>query len=1130
MSLRFIVGSSGQGKTTHVIREVVERSKESLQNKYFVIVPEQFSLEMQRKIVEDHPQHGFFNIDILSFYRLAYRVFDECQFQPKDILEDLGVSMLLKKILAEHEEEFPYFKKSIKKAGFIDELKSILMELVCYEVSGNQLIEVAEQLQGKYGLELKCRELGKIYEYFMDELKGRFMVSEQILDVLCDFVSSSALLRDGIFYFDGFTGFTPVQLRFLKELLPFAKQINITLTMPGEMAGFMEKEPEELFFFSKKTEKALFRICQETHSFMEEPLILQSEVGPRFQDSPEIAFLEKNIFRSVKKVYEKSLEDIHTIACRNPEMEADFVMHKIEQLVRTQKYRYRDFAVLTGNTGAYAAAFQRKAELLQIPLFEDAKKKVSYHSGVETIRALFHLTEMDYSYESVFRYLKSGMSGLSDEETDLLENYVLSTGIRGYNMWKKPFVRKLSQMEEDMAEQLQQLRIRFLQETEACFLAFRDKESTTRTKMTVLYETLCNLDYAGKLEQLAQEEEKKANYVREKEYRQLFELLIALMDKIVGIFGEEVLPISELSEIMDAGLDALGLGVVPLSMDQVLLGDLKRTRLPDVKVLFIVGMNEGMIPPSLEDKGIISDEERQILQKCGITLALQLSERSLEDEFYMYLAFTKPKNKLYFTYSFQDSAGKSLRPSLLFKECRRLFLHWRESRYPDEEKVYYFNADDSKSFLLEELKKAKTDVGEIMEKKASRMLFSYWYQKRELRSTLELMWKQKDMKRENCQLSENLIKKLFGRELKGSVTRLEKFAACPFQYYCIYGLELKEREEYRIRPVDLGNLFHHALERFSKRLKDSEYNWKNIPDELADEWIENAIYESEDNNLKDVMESTARNRYKAQTVSRILRRTIRVLKMHLKNSQMEPDRFELHFGRTDQLDAVHLPLKNGNQMQLEGFIDRVDVVEDDEQVILRVIDYKSGMQEFDMNDLYNGLQMQLVVYMNVASEVYQKETGKSVVPAGIFYYHLKDPIIKMDVADEEKVDKNFRMSGYANSSPDILEKMEDTSNFISAPVRLTKEGVPYKSSSVMDTEDFYRISDYTRQQITEMGEEIYAGHLPARPYKNDRRVACDFCAYASVCGFDPKIEGFSYRDIRKKTAKEVLEEIRKQVD
>lgn len=1130
MSLKFIIGSTGQGKTSQIIEEVIGRSKECPQKKYYVIVPEQFSLEMQRKIVEKHPQHGFFNIDILSFYRLAYRVFDECQFQPDKILEDLGVSMVLKKILTEHEEEFPFFKKSIKKAGFIDELKSMLMELLCYEVSWEQLQDVADQLQKHYSLELKCREMGKIFEYFLQEISGRFMVTEQILDVLCDFVSSSQLLQNGIFYFDGFTGFTPVQLRFLKELLPVAEQINISITMPGEIAGYTQKESEELFFFSKKTENALMGICQEAHEFMEEPLILCKEKPPRFMDNPELDFLEKNLFRSVRKVYEKPLENIHAISCRNPEVEADYVMHKIEQMVRTEGYRYRDFAILTGDTGEYAASFQRKAALLHIPLFEDTKKKVSYHSGVETIRALFHLTEMDYSYESVFRYLKSGMSGLSDEETDLLENYVISAGIRGYSMWKKPFTRRMNQMDEDSGERLQQLRTRFMDETELCYIALRDKKQNVRSKMTTLYKTLCNLDYAVKLNHLAERAEEEADYVREREYRQLFDLILEFMDKIVGIFGEECLPVRELSEIMDAGLDSLGLGVVPLSMDQVILGDLKRTRLPDIEILFIVGMNEGKIPPSLEDRGIISDEERQILQNCGITLSLQLSEQSLEDEFYMYLAFAKPRKKLFFTYSFQGNDGKSLRPSQLFKECGRLFSCWEEKRYPDEEKRYYFNVEDSKSLLLQELIKAKKDSGEILDNRAFRILLSYWYQKEELRPSLEFFWKQKDARSEPCRLSEELTRQLFGRELKGSVTRLEKFAACPFQYYCIYGLELREREEYRVRPADLGNLFHNALESFSKHLKESEYTWKSIPDELADKWIENALYESEDENLRDMFENTARNHYKLQTVSRILKRTIRILKMHLKNSQMEPDRFELHFGRTDQLDAVHLPLKNGNRMQLEGFIDRVDVLEEENQVLLRIIDYKSGIQQFDMNDLYNGLQMQLVIYMNVASEIYQKETGKKVIPAGIFYYHLKDPIVKMDIADEDEVNKSFRMSGYANSMPEILEKIEDTSNFISASVRLTKQGAPYKTSSVMDTEDFYRISDYTKQKIMEMGEEIYAGFLPANPYKNDRKTACDFCSYASVCGFDPKLEGFTYRDIRKRSAKEVLEQIRKQVD
>ncbi|MCD8018344.1 MAG: hypothetical protein LUF92_01810, partial [Clostridiales bacterium] len=499
ISLRIISGRSGQGKTRYIMDEVIRLSAENPEKKYYVVVPEQFSLEMQTKLVERHPDHGYFNIDVLSFYRLAYRVFDECNFQPKDILEDLGVSLILKKIMTEHEDEFPFFKKSVRQAGFIDELKSMLMEFICYDVSWEELQELDEHLRDHLGLRSKCAELGRIYEYFDREISDRFMVAEQILDVLCTMAASSGMLREGIFYFDGFTGFTPVQLHFLEELLKVAEQVNISVTM--EEAPFGRMDGEELFFFSNKTVRSLAGICQEAGVEMEPPVHFFAEESPRFENA-ELSFLEKNMFRLNKKSYDGPVEHIHLTTCQNMDMEVDYVVHKIEQLVRTEGYRYRDVAVLTGNVEEYASAFRRKADILQIPLFVDSKQRVSYHSGVETLRALLHLAVMDYSYESVFRYLKYGMSDFTDEETEVMVNYLIWVGVRGYGMWKEHFVRRMSQISEEKAEMLEDMRRRFLGETEACVRVLKDRKYNVREKMTALYENMCRLHYDKKLNEL----------------------------------------------------------------------------------------------------------------------------------------------------------------------------------------------------------------------------------------------------------------------------------------------------------------------------------------------------------------------------------------------------------------------------------------------------------------------------------------------------------------------------------------------------------------------------------------------------------------------------------------------------
>ena len=1128
MALRFITGRSGQGKTEYLVQEVIRRSIECPEKQYYVIVPEQFSLEMQRKMVKKHPRHGFFNIDILSFHRLAYRIFAECRYQPGEILEDLGVSMMLRKILSEGEGDFLYFKKSMKKPGFIDELKSMLMEFIGYGVSWKQIEEVTGQLGENKSLCSKCEELGRIYERFEKAIEGRFMVTEQILDVAGEFTQKAPMLKDAVFYFDGFAGFTPVQLAFLKELFKVAGQINVTVTIPEFVPG-QKGMPEDLFHTSKKTADFLLLLCKENMQEVEEILNLKEEDAPRFRNNPEIAFLEKHIFQDIRESYEKNPERIHMTVCRNPDGEAEYVMHKIEQLVRQKKYRYRDFAVLSGDVAEYASAFKRKAAQLQIPVFEDIKKKVSYHSGVEAVRSLFHLAQMDYSYESVFRYLKSGMSDLMDEEVDYLENYVLYAGIRGFSMWKKPFVRRLKNKEESMIEELHLLQERFMKETADFCAVMRDKEASVKEKMEALYFAMKELNFEEKFTYRAQKAEDAGDYVKATEYRQLYSLLISLIDKVVMIFGEEKMSVKELGEVMDAGLDALGLGVVPLSMDQVVLGDLKRTRLHEIKVLFITGMNDGKIPPNLEDRGLLSDAEKDLLKECGISLSQSLLEQSMEDEFYMYMAFSKPTEELYFSYSVTDSDGAALRPSLLQKNLSRLFPLLSRKKYPEEERRYYFNQEDSREFLLESLLQLKKNTQQAEKNKAFLMLAKYWDTLPETRLQLERYSRYLESAYEEPKLSEKLMEDLYGKEISGSVTRLERFAACPYQYYCIYGLELKEREEYKIRPVDLGNLFHKALENFSKKVKESEYSWKTLPDEAQNQYISEALHSAMDENLTDVFCSSSRNQYKIKTVERIMRRTIGVLRVHLKNSEFEPDRFELHFGKRERLKEAEIPLADGRKMFLQGTIDRVDVCEEDDEILMRVIDYKSGAKKFEMEDFYYGLELQLIIYMNAAEELYQKDSHKQVTPAGVFYYQLQDPIIKADHAEKESLLKNFRMSGMANSDGDILNKLElPEGEFLSMPVRLKKSGEPYKNSPVMGTQDFYYMGDYARKKAAEIGGRIYKGEIRPRPYRNKKGTACDYCPFADVCGFDVKMPGFEYQSLQSLSVEEVLEKIREE--
>ena len=1127
MALQLILGGSGQGKTEYLMQEVVRESLAHPSRRFYVLVPEQFSLEMQRQMLERHPRHAFSNIDILSFHRLAYRVFDECGYQPARILEDLGVVMILKKVLMEHQEDLIFFRPSFRLPGFLDEMKSMLMEFINYGVTPSGLEEVCGSLEDYPGLKNKCQELSKIYFWFNESIRDHFMVAGQILDVLKDLVPSSKMLEEGIFYLDGYTGFTPIQLDFLEELLPRAREVKVTVTIPYLPDGKRRYPREDLFAFSEQTIYSLWDLCAKKNIEILDPVILDRAVPPRYGEGRELAHLESNMFRRIKKVWSEEPETIHMVSCPDPDSEAEFILLKIEELVRRRGYRYRDFAVLMGNEEDYPPAFIRKSRMLNIPLFVDTKKKMNYHSGAETIRSLFHLARMDYSYESVFRYLKSGMSGLSMEDVDYLENYIISSGVRGLSMWSRPFIRRLQDYSPEQVEKLEELRVAFLAETRSFARKIRDRETTVKEKITVLYETLRDLHLKDKLLEKADEADREEDYEKGKGYRQFYGNILDLMDKIVAIFGEEIMEEKELFSLLDAGLENLTLASPPLSMDQVILGDLKRTRLPGIKVLFFAGMNDGDIPPVPEDQGILTDEDKRILEKQGMTLSLDLTGRVLEDEFYMYLAFSKPEEELYLSCCETGAGGEARSPSILFNSLKGLYPRISMKKYPDRFRRYYFSEGDSREYLIRCMR--SWYEGRKPEDPAFYALFSYW--KEEHPRDLEdiFTWMEKDLSR--LPLPPDLVDELYGNKLEGSVTKMERFASCPFLFFCQYGLGLTERQEFKVAPIELGNLFHAALEYFSLKIREMGLSWSDLSEENTDSLLEEAVSSVMEEKIRDVIESSARNQYKKRMIRRILARTVEVLSRHLRKSSFEPDRFELKFGPGNDLNTTRIPLDDGREIAFRGVIDRVDICEEDDKLFLRIIDYKTGAKNFDFNALYYGLQLQLIIYLDAALEIYANEKHKKVEPAGIFYYRIQDPIQKASDVSADKLMNVFRMSGYANSDPEILRLLEDGQGSMeSFDLTLNKDGSPRKGSHVMDTLHFEQVGEYVRHTVKRMGERIFAGEIAASPYFLDKKDPCSYCAYASVCGFEEGRPGHEYRVLPKCKDELILEKIGEEVD
>ena len=1057
--------------------------------------------------------------------------------------------MVLRRILSRKEDELAYFKKSVRKAGFVDEMKSALMEMVSYGVSWQDLEAAAGKLEDRPVLQAKCREMALVFSEFEREISGRYMVTEQILTLASDFVSSSGLTRDNEFYFDGFTGFTPVQLDFLAELLAVAGNVHVTVTIPageGIEAEALLSDGEELFSFSRKFVGSLLDLCRETKADLLPLTALSQEPGPRFRNNPELYFLEEHAFRIRKKAWEDVPSHLHITACHRQDDEVDFALRQVEYLVRKRGIRYRDCALLCGDVSEYEMAFRRKAEILNIPVFVDSKKRISYHSGVEALRALLHLAEKDYSYESVFRYLKAGMSDLEDEETDFLENYVLSAGIRGRSMWSKPFERRLAGKSQETLDRLETLRRKLMEETGEFVISCRGKKVTVRERMEALFMVMDRLDFPGKLERMAREAEETGDHIRAGEHRRLFQLLLDLLDKIVMIFGEEIMTLKEVSEILDAGLETLGLGLAPLTMDQLVLGDLKRSRLTDIKVLFILGMNDGKIPPVLEDVGLLKDEDKELLREYGLSLSSGLLERSMEDEFYMYMAFSRPSEDLYFSYSSIGRGNDQLRPSPLIGACKGLFPRLEEQAYPADTGSCYFGIGDSRQLLIEGLGKIRQkrpawlerpDGGKTLEPdhddKVFLMLARYWMEEAGLQEEFASFLDKLNPGKRTRYVSPALVEELYGKELYSSVSRLETFSACPFSYLCNYGLELRDREEFVLQDTDFGNLFHAALRYFSDLVKRSGHRWKELPEEERTHFLEEAMRLAMEENKVEAFGGNARNEYQVSRVHRILDRTVRAIQLQLKNSSFEPDRFESPFGFRGQGGSTSFVLEDGRQLTLHGIIDRVDLCQEDKELLLRIVDYKSGDRNVSLEDIYFGLQLQLMLYLEAAVDIYGRETGKEVIPAGIFYYRFQDPLYRADSFEEDKYWQQFRMKGYANSSQDILDKLEEGYKglYSMSVERKKSDGSPTARSQVMTSEDFRDMRHHAVSAARKLAERIYSGEIAPEPYqKADKTDGCRYCRYLSVCGFGEGLFKDYYRRLQSLTSEEVLKRIREEED
>ena len=1111
MAIQFILGASGTGKTNYIYDKMIRESMKEGHNPIVFILPEQSNMAAEQDMVSMHPMGGTMDISILSFTRLAFKVFDELQVQTNDILDDYGKSMLLMKLMKENEDQLVYYKNMIGKPGFIDEVKSLMSEFYQYQITEETLTNAIAGLSPEKSLYHKLTDLKFLLHAFNEAMKDSYMVTEQILSQLKEVVSESELLKKAEIYFDGFTGFTPAQYDVMEELMKMGANLYISITMDEDIFGDNGYSEQGLFALEKQSVDKLCKLAERNRIKVIPHVGMKDNF--RLKENEELLHLERHLFRFPAVAYDDIPENVLVLSAKDSREEALYIAGTIKEYVMKQGYSYKDFSIVTGDLREQSALWAQIMSALNIPYFLDYSEVLAHNPIVELVGMVMKLFQTDFSYESVFSLLKTGLLNVDMSRVYDLENYALKYGVRGYDWWNKAFRGKVKGLHD-----INQTRKEFMDLLGELAKVFRKNTAKTKEYVSALYDFMSTICMAEHLHEMSIFMEEKGKLREAGAYMQAYNKFVSVLDKTIDILGEEEIARDDFIEVVLTGISDVRLGVIPSTLDQVVIGDIERTRLHHVKVVFVAGANEGILPKNASGQGILVDKDRRKLKDMNVVLASDSKEEMFAQQYYLYLQMVQPKQGLVITYRQSDEKGAELRPSYFVKRIQQIFPKLVVGQVENEVRVLLpstkteLTSEFVRQLANEEIEDSSVyhAITQMKDIDVSRILEGYFYNN------------------EAGVLDKAITRRLYGEQMTHSVSRLETYSGCAYKFFLQYGLKLAKREEYTVESSNIGTILHAVMEQFFIKVNQGDIVLSDIAKEQLDQEVENLVLQAAKEENETIFESSFRNRHQLDVLIRIAKRSIGNLCTHLGCGDMAPTYFEKKFSPEDKLDYIDMALSEGIRMEMNGIIDRVDIKETEDAVYVKIIDYKSGAKDIDYVKMYEGKQLQLTVYMSVMLEMLQREyPGKKIIPTGMYYYHIQDPIIEENDEDklEQKRIESSRLSGLVNGDETSRELMDGKSGLVT-PVKYKKDGeLDSRNNALVTTEELTQISHFVREKMIDIGENIVSGKISMNPEKGEHNCPCNFCDYKSVCRFEAGLGGNVYRigsQMDKKEAKEVI--------